>query len=85
MTTPGQAPAGWYLDPYGHAQQRYYDGTQWTQHVHGAITPPIVPASSTSGRSVAMIVGIVLFVIAVVIIAMIVLLPMLITAAASSG
>ena len=30
MTTP----AGWYPDPSNAAQQRYWDGNQWTEHVH---------------------------------------------------
>jgi hypothetical protein len=25
-------PAGWYADPDGSAQQRWWDGTQWTEH-----------------------------------------------------
>jgi hypothetical protein len=35
MTSPqgtGSTPAGWYPDPGGSAQQRYWDGTQWTEH-----------------------------------------------------
>ena len=27
-------PAGWYPDPQVHGQQRYWDGTAWTEHVH---------------------------------------------------
>ena len=28
---------GWYADPFGRHEMRYYDGTQWTEHVssHG--------------------------------------------------
>lgn len=33
MTTP----AGWYPDPSNAAQQRYWDGNGWTEHVH----PPV--------------------------------------------
>lgn len=25
-------PAGWYSDPAGTPQQRYFDGTDWTEH-----------------------------------------------------
>ena len=31
---PPTIPAGWYPDPGGSAQQRYWDGTQWTEHLH---------------------------------------------------
>jgi uncharacterized protein (AIM24 family) len=29
-------PAGWYPDPSNAAQQRYWDGAQWTEHTHPA-------------------------------------------------
>lgn len=34
---PGQHPAGWYPDPYGRHESRYWDGQRWTEHVasHG--------------------------------------------------
>ncbi|WP_433433291.1 DUF2510 domain-containing protein [Nonomuraea sp. CA-141351] len=32
MTT--QTPAGWYPDPYGEPQLRWWDGNQWTDAVH---------------------------------------------------
>lgn len=31
---PAAPPAGWYPDPAGSAQQRYWDGTTWTDHLH---------------------------------------------------
>lgn len=34
-----QTSAGWYADPSNPAQQRYFDGTQWTQHVNPAPAP----------------------------------------------
>jgi uncharacterized protein YxjI len=41
MTSPA---AGWYADPFGRAEARYYNGTEWTEHVssHGraGIDPP---------------------------------------------
>jgi len=42
MTTP--TPAGWFADPLGRHEMRYYDGQQWTEHVssHGrqSVDPP---------------------------------------------
>ena len=32
MTDVGQ-PAGWYPDPSGHSEHRYWDGTRWTDQV----------------------------------------------------
>jgi uncharacterized protein YxjI len=44
MTTTG-TPAGWYADPLGRHETRYFDGRQWTEHVssHGraSIDPPV--------------------------------------------
>ncbi|MEO9139748.1 MAG: phospholipid scramblase-related protein [Jatrophihabitans sp.] len=40
-------PAGWYADPSGKHEKRYFDGQQWTEHVnsHGraGIDPPGAP------------------------------------------
>lgn len=27
--------AGWFPDPHGQAQLRYFDGSEWTEHIHG--------------------------------------------------
>jgi len=35
-----QSPAGWYPDPEGTGQQRYWDGTTWTANYAPAATPP---------------------------------------------
>lgn len=32
--------AGWYPDPSGQAAQRYWDGSEWTDHVDGFPPPP---------------------------------------------
>ena len=37
-----QAPAGWYPQPDG--TQRYWDGAQWTEHVHGTPAAASAPA-----------------------------------------
>jgi hypothetical protein len=31
--TPTRRLAGWYVDPQGIHDQRFYDGTVWTKHV----------------------------------------------------
>ena len=28
-----QAPAGWFADPFGRHEHRYWDGAHWTEHV----------------------------------------------------
>jgi len=35
---PSQTPAGWYNDPSGSPNLRYWDGVQWTEHT-GALPP----------------------------------------------
>lgn len=30
-----QVPAGWFPDPKREARERYWDGTQWTEHLRG--------------------------------------------------
>jgi hypothetical protein len=32
-------PAGWYPDPRGQAELRYWDGNDWTEHVHTSAQP----------------------------------------------
>lgn len=36
MTETSGSPAGWHPDPTGQFEQRYWDGSQWTEHVHHA-------------------------------------------------
>lgn len=54
---PSPVPAGWYHDPSGPpGQQRYWDGTAWTVHVHSAArpyeqgSPPTGGAGPRAGR-----------------------------------
>ncbi len=44
MTTP----AGWYPDPSGQPGQRYFDGTNWTEH--RAAGQPMVPPQSKKSK-----------------------------------
>lgn len=41
-------PAGWFNDPYGRFQQRYWDGTAWTEHVSTQGTQSIDPLGVTT-------------------------------------
>lgn len=36
MTSTSGSPAGWHPDPTGAFEQRYWDGSQWTEHVSTA-------------------------------------------------
>ncbi|MGW6498100.1 DUF2510 domain-containing protein [Nonomuraea angiospora] len=47
MTT--QTPAGWYPDPYGEPQLRWWDGTQWTDALHAQQPGPGAPPQQPSG------------------------------------
>jgi Protein of unknown function (DUF2510) len=51
VTTQHKAPPGWYPDPYRHAEQRWYDGREWTRHVHpvGPIREVVPPGSLPTG------------------------------------
>ena len=44
---PTATPPGWFPDPLGRHEQRYWDGQQWTEHVvsHGrqSVDPPAAP------------------------------------------
>lgn len=43
----GGPPAGWYPDPEQAGQQRYWDGTQWTEHRAPLASQEPTPWSST--------------------------------------
>jgi hypothetical protein len=48
MTTPTPADPSWYEDPSGEHEYRYWDGSDWTHHVHGAEGYAIHPISEPS-------------------------------------
>jgi hypothetical protein len=39
-----QTPPGWYPDPSGSGGQRYWDGSQWTEHYSSGTAPAPAPA-----------------------------------------
>lgn len=39
--TPQLPPAGWYQDANNPAVNRWFDGTQWTEHVQPVNAPPV--------------------------------------------
>ena len=43
---PTMVPPGWYPDPHGVAELRWWDGADWTEHLHNVIAPaePATPA-----------------------------------------
>ena len=45
MSETGTNPPDWYPDPYGRHEMRYFDGSQWTEHVSSngrtAVDPPV--------------------------------------------
>jgi hypothetical protein len=44
--TEAQSPPGWYPDPAGSGQQRYFDGTTWTENY----APGAPPAATAAGK-----------------------------------
>ncbi|CAN5504302.1 hypothetical protein BH10ACT7_BH10ACT7_31130 [soil metagenome] len=44
--TPPNFPAAWYPDPAGGPRQRYWDGTQWTEHFHPPLTESVAAAAA---------------------------------------
>src|SRR5918999_3492958 len=60
MNERGQAQPGWYPDPSGPAgQQRWWDGTRWTEHLQpapGAAPPGAAPKSGSSNTLVVVLV-----------------------------
>ncbi|MBK5231593.1 MAG: DUF2510 domain-containing protein [Thermoleophilia bacterium] len=48
---PAQAAAGWYDDGTGTGGQRWWDGTQWTEHRSGPAAPPAPQAGTAAPRA----------------------------------
>lgn len=48
MTVPTSPPAGWYLDPGGSKEQRYWDGEHWTSRRRSQ-EPPAGSRSASTG------------------------------------
>jgi uncharacterized protein YxjI len=48
MSNTGTNPADWYPDPYGRHEMRYYDGSQWTEHVTSNGKQSVDPPGGTS-------------------------------------
>jgi hypothetical protein len=54
------APAGWHDDPSAEGKKRYWDGSEWTDHVAPPPPPQVAtgpaPAAKTSGYAIASLV-----------------------------
>lgn len=53
-------PAGWYPDPRGLQQSRWWDGQQWTNHTQPFINAPLINSSTNTKNTL----GIILFIVA---------------------
>lgn len=55
-TPPSQSPPGWYPDPGGSSQERWWDGSSWTEHLRGGAPAPAfagAPPSTEGDRGIA--------------------------------
>ena len=57
MSQTDSHPANWYPDPIGRHELRYYDGTQWTEHVSSSgrqgVDPLVAPRAPVVTHSTA--------------------------------
>ncbi|MGA4669486.1 RDD family protein [Propionibacteriaceae bacterium Y1923] len=52
MTSQTLPPPGWYDDPGGSSQERYWEGTRWTKNLRDRLDPLPEPApAATTGRA----------------------------------
>ncbi len=51
-TPPREIPVGWYPDPEGKPQSRYWDGNSWTDQVGPQLPAPAQPAPSLAAAFV---------------------------------
>jgi uncharacterized protein YxjI len=54
MSEPERHPANWYPDPMGRHELRYFDGSEWTDHVSSAgrqSIDPLTPAAPVAATS----------------------------------
>lgn len=51
MTAPPPASPGWYPDPSGSPQRRYWDGSTWTENVAPYDAPPTTGAAPVATSS----------------------------------
>ena len=45
-------PAGWYRDPRGEAEQRYWDGSAWTDQTRPPVPPTASPPPSAASANI---------------------------------
>src|SRR4051794_35133513 len=51
MNAPSQPPSGWFPDPQGPpGQQRWWDGSTWTEHIRQGGTAPAQPTPAAARR-----------------------------------
>ena len=50
VTFTGIAP-GWLIDPFGRHEQRYWSGSEWTEHVTDGGVPGTDPPPRNTGRA----------------------------------
>lgn len=52
LPPPNSSPPGWYPDPHQANQQRWWDGSNWTQHVAGTPEDPLAGERGSTATTV---------------------------------